>query len=150
MNADDFYGADPYRLLVGHLTANADHALVGYTLRETTSSHGGVSRAIADVDTRGYLTELREVVDIARHAGAYTGRTIGGDTVTLDGTELVSMNLWGFPAAMLPALERQFARFIETRGADPRAEFLLSEAVGAQVRAGEARVRVLETRARWF
>jgi hypothetical protein len=51
---------------------------------------------------------------------------------------------------VLPALERQFARFLEIRGADPTAEFLLSEAVGAQVAAGEARVRVLRTAEQWF
>ena len=51
---------------------------------------------------------------------------------------------------MLPALQRQFARFLRSRGADPAAEFLLSEAVGAQVAAGEARVRLLRARERWF
>jgi len=71
--------------------------------------------------------------------------------VTLDGSELVSMNLWGFTPALLPTLERQFARFLEARGTDPKAEFLLSEAVGAQVRAGDARVRVLPAAgSQWF
>ncbi len=150
MNADDFYGADAYRSLFDHLTGSAEHALVGYTLRETMSPHGGVSRAIAELDGAGYVSRLTEVADIARHGSGYSGRTTAGAAVTLDGSELVSMNLWGFTPAVLPALERQFARFLETRGADPRAEFLLSEAVGEQLAAGEARVRVLPTGARWF
>ena len=62
----------------------------------------------------------------------------------------MSMNLWSFTPAVLPVLDRQFARFLETQGADPAAEFLLSEAVGAQVAAGEARVRLLRARERWF
>ena len=135
MNADDFYGADAYRMLFEHLTTTGEHALIGYPLAKTLSPHGGVSRAIAEVDARGYLSRLTEVTDITRP-------TIGG--------ELVSMNLWGFMPAMLPALQRQFARFLEIRGADPTPEFLLSEAVGAQVAAGEARVRVLPARERWF
>ena len=152
MNADDFYGADAYRLLFEHLLGSAEHALVGYTLRETMSAHGGVSRAIAEVDPRGYLSRLTEVADIAGRGSTYTGRTIAGETLMLDGGELVSMNLWGFTPAVLPMLERQFAHFLEGRGRDPKAEFLLSEAVGAQVAAGEARVRVLDTHgsARWF
>jgi len=143
MNADDYYGADAFRLLFDHLAGSADHALVGYTLRETTSEHGGVSRAVAAVDEHGYLSRLTEVADIAGRGAAYTGRTTAGEIVTLDGSELVSMNLWGFSPAVLPTLEQQFARFLAARGSDPQAEFLLSEAVGAQVRAGDARVRVL-------
>jgi hypothetical protein len=150
MNADDFYGAHAYRSLFEHLEGRAEHALVGYTLRETMSPHGGVSRAIAELDAREYLSRLTEVADIARRGSAYAGRTIAGQTVTLDGSELVSMNLWGFTPAVLPALERQFARFLESRGSDPGAEFLLSDAVGALVAAGEARVRVLQSSDRWF
>jgi len=151
MNADDFYGADAYRLLCEHLVGRAEHALVGYTLRETMSAHGGVSRAIAEVDGHGYLSRLREVAAIAGLGAKYTGRTTAGETVTLDGSELVSMNLWGFSPAVLPTLERQFAWFLEARGSDPEGEFLLSEALGAQVRAGDARVRVLPAaRSQWF
>lgn len=150
MNADDWYGVEAYRLLAGHFAASAEHALVGYTLRETLSVHGGVSRAIAELDSRGYLSRLTEVTGIARSGAAYAGRTIAGHAVTLDGSEVVSMNLWGFTPAMLPVLERQFAQFLNARGTDPKAEFLLSEAVGAQVAAGEARVRVLPTAERWF
>ncbi len=151
MNADDFYGATVYRMLREHLERADDHALVGYTLRETMSAHGGVSRAIAEVDAQGYLSRLTEVADIAGRGSKYSGRTIPGQTVALDGSELVSMNLWGFTPAVLPVLERQFARFLEGRGRDPKAEFLLSDAVGAQVRAGDARVRVLPAAgSQWF
>lgn len=151
MNADDYYGAGAFRLLFDHLAGAGDHSLVGYTLRETTSAHGGVSRAIAELDTEGYLSRLTEVVDIVRRGATYTGRTIPGETVTLDGSELVSMNLWGFTPALLPTLERQFAEFLEARGTEPAPEFLLSEAVGAQVRAGDARVRVLPAAgSQWF
>lgn len=150
MNADDFYGPAAFRLLADHLEAATEHALVGYTLRETMSAHGGVSRAIAELDSRGYLTRLTEVGEIAQRDSAFGGRTSAGKEVGLDGSEVVSMNLWGFTPAILGALERQFAQFVEERGHDPRAEFLLSEAVGAQVATGEARVRVLPTAERWF
>src|SRR5439155_13795004 len=121
------------------LAGAGDHALVGYTLRETTSAHGGVSRAIAELDAQGYLSRLTEVADIAGRGSTYTGRTIPGETVTLDGSELVSMNLWGFTPALLPTLARQFAQFVEALGTDPEAVSPLSEAVGAPVQAAAAR-----------
>jgi len=150
MNADDCYGTDAFRLLFEHLESSAEHALVGYTLRETMSEHGGVSRAIVELDSRGYLSRLTEVADIVAHGAVFTGRTTAGEAVPLRGDELVSMNLWGFTPAVLPTLERQFAAFLEARSADPRAEFLLSEAVGGQLATNDMRVRVLRTRARWF
>jgi MobA-like NTP transferase protein len=150
MNADDFYGAGAYRALFEHLASAGEHALVGYPLAETLSPHGGVSRGIAEPDARGYLSRLTEVTDIEPRGSGFTGRTTAGQPVTLEGGEIVSMNLWGFTPAVLPALERQFARFLEVLGADAGAEFLLSEAVGAQAAAGEARVRVLRARERWF
>ncbi len=150
MNADDYYGAGAFRLLFEHLESSAEHALVGYTLRETMSEHGGVSRAIVELDARGYLSRLTEVGDIVSRGVAFTGHATAGQAVSLHGDELVSMNLWGFTPAVLPMLERQFAAFLEARTADPRAEFLLSEAVGAQLAANDTRVGVLRTRARWF
>ena len=144
MNADDCYGADAFRLLFEHLESSAEHALVGYTLRETMSEHGGVSRAIVELDARGYLSRLTEVTDIVAGGVAFTGHTTAGEAVSLHGDELVSMNLWGFTPAVLPVLELQFAAFLDARSADPRAEFLLSEAVG------DTPARVLRTRARWF
>src|SRR6185295_1684079 len=106
---------------------------------------------IAELDSHGYLSRLTEVADIVGRGATYTGRTIAGETVTLDGSELASMNLWGFTPALLPVLERQFARFLEARGSELSLEFLLSEAVGAQVRAGDAHVRVLPAAgSQWF
>jgi nucleotidyltransferase-like protein len=150
MNADDFYGAGAYRALFEHLARPGAHALVGYPLAETLSPHGGVSRGIAESDARGYLSRLTEVADIERRGSGFIGRTTAGQPVALGGGEIVSMNLWGFTPAVLPALARQFARFLETRGAEAGAEFLLSEALGAQAAAGEAQVRVLRARERWF
>ena len=152
MNADDFYGAGAYRMLFEHLTSAAEpaHVLIGYRLRETMSAHGGVSRAIAESDAAGYLSRLVEVIDIEPGSSRFTGRSTTGQAVTLRGDELVSMNLWGFTPALLPALERQFARFLATQRADPAAEFRLSEVVGAEVATGEARVRVLRAQEQWF
>jgi hypothetical protein len=150
MNADDFYGATAYRMLFEHLSSAAGHALVGYALRDTVSPHGGVARAIAESDARGHVSRLIEVTGIERRGSGFAGQTTAGQAVKLRGDELVSMNLWGFTPAVLPVLERQFARFLEIRGSDPAAEFLLSEAVGAQVAVGDARVRVLPSSDRWF
>ena len=153
-NADDFYGMDAYRQVHDHLTsrdpASAEHVLVAYRLDATLSPYGRVSRAIVERGADGYLVRLAEVREIVHRPEGVSGRGVHGDVVTLRGNEPVSMNLWGFTPAVLPALEQQFTTFLERQAGEPEAEFLLSEALGEQVAAGAARVRVFPAQDYWF
>ena len=51
INADDFYGAESYRLLAQHLQSGTpDYAMVGFVLRNTLSDFGSVARGVCQVD----------------------------------------------------------------------------------------------------
>jgi hypothetical protein len=61
------------------------------------------------------------------------------------------MNIWGFTPSLLAELETRFGRFLqENHDRILEAEFLLPEVVGAMLREGQARVRVLPAGERWF
>ena len=60
------------------------------------------------------------------------------------------MNLWGLTPDLFGPLDERFAVFLGRRGEDPRAEFYLSDAVGALVVARELTVRVTATDERWL
>jgi len=153
-NADDHYGRASYALLTAWLrgvpAGGAQFAIVGYRLADTLSPHGGVSRAICRVDQDGWLLEIEEVLDVARLAGGTTGRAVDGTPRSLRGDELVSQNLWGFTPAVLPLLHAQFATFLQERGNDAGAEFLIPTAAMQHLQAGTASYRVLPTRSDWF
>ena len=157
-NSDDFYGRRALAVLTAHLDApglEAEHALAGYRLDGTLSSYGGVSRAVCVTDESGRLTDLVEVLGIRRTAGAaggIEGRTADGVASRLSGGETVSMNLWGFRPAVFDVLRCGLKSFVDTLDpAEPDAgEFLLSDAVGGDVRAGRSRVRVLDAESEWF
>ncbi|MDH3292659.1 MAG: NTP transferase domain-containing protein [Gemmatimonadota bacterium] len=150
-NADDFYGASSYALLCTHLREHPNvAAVVGYPLHATLSPHGGVSRGICELDPNGFVARVREVRHIRDVQGVLEGRTEAGDRLTLSGNETVSMNLWGFGSAILPILESDFARFLETDGADPAAEFLLPSVANRHIAAGSLRLTVLPSDAAWF
>ncbi|NIP80161.1 MAG: nucleotidyltransferase, partial [Gemmatimonadetes bacterium] len=93
LNADDFYGATAYRLVANHMArqpADGDQAMAGYRLRQTLSPHGGVSRGICDVED-GFLTGIREVLEIRQTARGIVGRPAGSDDeVALTGDERIS------------------------------------------------------------
>jgi hypothetical protein len=154
INADDFYGAESYRLLSEHLHTTADddvaqYAMVGFGLANTLSDSGAVSRGVCECDADGCLRGIREIPKIEKHGdgGRYTDGD-GGEHV-LPGDTTVSMNFWGFTPSVFPCLRRDFASFIRANAGSETAEFHIPVAVGQLVAAGEARVRVLSTPERW-
>ena len=156
-NADDYYGPGGFPLLAGHFTRTADasppvHALTGYRLDRTLSPHGGVARAVATTDAAGNLSRLVEALDLRADAatGSITGRSVTGEPLVFRGDELASMNLWGFGPAVFAALEAQLAAFLAGEGQTADGELRVSEAIGEQVTAGTAQVRVLAAPDRWF
>ncbi len=151
-NADDFYGPGAWTTLLRHLNevpAEGPHAVVGYPLAATLSPAGGVSRALCQVDDV-MVKAIREWRDISRAGDRIEGTDLSGRRAVLDHDAWVSMNLWGFTPALFDPLRLQFERF-KGRGAErPGAEFLLSEAVNAQVLSGDANVRLLPAHEAWF
>lgn len=162
INADDFYGADSFAQLGKFLTSAAasprgfdpmsghraprsmaaKFAMVGFTLANTLSEHGAVSRGECVTGSDGLLESITERTGIqAADIGA--GRTYSGQ-------ETVSMNCWGFTPALFPALDRQLKEFLMTRGQDLKAEFYLPAAVSEMIARREAEVKVLPTASAWF
>ncbi len=97
INADDFYGAESYRVLAQQLQSGSpDYAMVGFVLRNTLSDFGTVARGVCEVSDDGYLKAISELTAIGRD-GAHAKNTDGEGKVTmLTGDEPVSMNFWGF------------------------------------------------------
>lgn len=154
-NADDFYGAEGYRLLFDFLAQPAPgplerYAMVGYELRRTLSAHGSVSRGVCDVGPEGLLRGVHEHTRLeARGEGAVQRGPDGGE-VAFRGDEPVSLNLWGFRPSLFERLRASFETFLDARGDEPGAEFFLPSVVDEMVRDGRASVSVLRTSARWF
>lgn len=151
-NADDLYGRDAFRQLFGHLSAHplpTEAAMVGYTLSDTLSGQGGVARGICVLGRDHLLQQVTEVREIRLVDGWITGEA-AGETVELQGNEVVSMNLWGFSDPVVVLLRRQFRRFLARWGGDNDAEFPLSTALSEQVQLGTIRVAVLRGKGDWF
>ncbi len=157
INADDYYGADSFRLLGAFLSsadttaAPAPCCMVGFRLDRTLSEHGTVSRGICTADARGQLVTVEECTAIERvPSGGARQKNADGTMRLFDGTETVSMNCWGFTPSVLPALEEGLAGFLEKHGAEMKTEFYLPFAVTAMIERRAAAVRVLSTPSSWF
>jgi hypothetical protein len=151
INADDFYGAQSFRLLAEHLSSGgADYAMAAFILRRTLSDFGSVARGVCEVGPDDALKSIVELTRIERDGDGAKNTDAAGRVTKLTGDEAVSMNFWGFTPAVFPALRAQFAAFLERSGRDEKAECYIPSTVNELVVSGQARVRVLRTGAPWF
>ena len=157
INADDYYGKEPYFKLHEYLCRPHDAkdgvepiCMAGFRLGSTLSDHGGVTRGVCRLDDQGRLAGITETFNIIK--------TADGAAVVTDGKEVpipvdvpVSMNMWGLQASFLPLLKEGFVRFL--RGLDKediKSEYLLPGFIDELLQSGRAYVDVLDTKESWF
>jgi NDP-sugar pyrophosphorylase family protein len=143
INADDFYGARSFTGIAAFLARakGAEFAIVGFSLANTLSENGAVSRGICEVKA-GRLSSITEQRAIAR-ADVGPDRRFSGD-------EIVSMNFWGFTAAVFEGLDAALRAFLVASGSDPKAEYYLPAAISGLISRGAATVDVIPSSDSWF
>ncbi len=153
INADDFYGAEGYRLLheflagaVATASVTPDWALVGFVLRNTLSDHGSVARGVCRCSAEGMLATVNEHLALERDGQAAIDPPTG---TRFSGDERVSMNMWGFTPDIFEVLSTGFADFLAANIGNPKAEFQIPVAVDREIQDGRRRVKVLATAEAW-
>ena len=155
INADDFYGAESFKLAAKHLksvTADDDFAMVGYLLKNTLSDTGSVARGICNVSGDGILQSITERTHII---STVDGPLMTEDEQTytrLSAHAVASMNMWCFPQAMARYLGELLPAFLDKALKEnvEKSEFFLPQAVDTLVQQGRARVKVYESTERWY
>ena len=158
INADDYYGKEPYVRLHEYLVQETGEredqipvCMAGFTLGNTLSDNGGVTRGICQMDGSGRLTGIRETKNIVKTLDGAAVEGPGGLT-PVDVNSKVSMNMWGLTPSFLQELETGFVRFLKnlTPEEEQKAEYLLPTIIDGMIQEGRARVKVIDTDARWF
>lgn len=158
INADDYYGKEGFRKLHDYMVRDMDTqsdvyeiCMGGFILANTLSENGTVTRGVCQMNPDGTLKSVEETYGIQVKDGRLEASDVDGSPVQVSLDQHVSMNMWGLPPRFLDELEKDFPRFLDNiREGDLKAEYLLPTIIGNLVRAGRARVRVLETRDKWF
>lgn len=160
INADDYYGSDAMQLLVQHFMAEKpvsasasetelsdEWAMVAFELSHTLSAHGGVNRGLCVVQQH-YLQSVTECCDIRRQDGLLCGQGAAGQLLQLDAAQAVSMNIWGFSAAIMPKLQQALTEFFQQKP-QPTAECYLPAVVNNALQQGQ-QLKVYLSHQRWF
>ena len=151
INADDFYGAESYRVLAQHLQSGSeDYAMVGFVLRNTLSDFGTVARGVCQVSDDGYLKGIVELTAVGRDGEQAKNTDSEGRVTALTGNEPVSMNYWGFTPRVFGQLREHFKKFLEANGTDLKKECYIPNTVNDIMVAGQGKVKVLHSSDPWF
>ena len=154
INADDYYGADSFKLIADFLKnecAPNQMSMIGYTLHNTLSEHGTVNRGVCSVDESNNLIEVIERVKIAEQDGKVQ-YNIGADDPCgeVDANASVSMNYWGFHPSIFKEIEEGLHAFMKENANNPTAEYYIPNIVTDMIVSGKMNVRVIPTNDNWF
>ncbi len=153
INADDFYGADSYKVLNEYLTKDDtdNYAVVAYYLKNTLSDHGTVNRGVCYSNEQRYLTKVVECTKIQREEDGVVRYPNGdGSKKELEDDTLVSMNMWAFKPSYFDHVDNQFGDFLRSAGMELKSEFYIPSAVDQLINDGTLNVDVLDTNSSWF
>ena len=156
INADDYYGKEAFIKLHDFLSSENENkekmnlAMAGFSLKNTLSENGAVTRGVCVADANGYLEKVIETTGIQIVDGkiqcdnAEVSKWITPDT-------MVSMNMWAGYPDFLKYIDEGFTRFLDTLGENPeKKEYLLPNIVAELLEKNLASVKVLNTSDRWI
>ena len=159
INADDYYGANAFRMAYDFLTQNQDedgiyrYMMVGYKLENTLTENGHVARGVCVTDEEGHLQKIHERTHIERHEGSVAYTEDEGKTWTaLPQDSTVSMNMWGFSESIMKELKARFPKFLEENlPVNPmKCEYFLPFVVDELLGENKATVKVLKSIDKWY
>ena len=146
INGDDFYGYESFKIVADYYQGEgATFSMVAFQLDKTLSEFGGVTRGLCTVRT-DLLDTVVETGDLMR-----TEDGISSDRdIELDGSEPVSMNVWGFTPDLFPYLKSMFIDFLKLEGKELKSEFFIPSVVNNLINSNIKAVKVLKTGSSWF
>jgi dTDP-glucose pyrophosphorylase len=146
INGDDFYGRESFKVVADYYNKGADQfSMVAFQLGKTLSNFGGVTRGLCTVKD-GKLDTVIETDNIQQTDDGVTSDR----DIDLDGSEPVSMNMWGFTPILFDHLRDMFVDFLKENKQEMKSEFLIPSVVNELIQSGKKNVHVLRSGAKWF
>lgn len=151
INADDFYGADAYRVLFDYVKNNTlenEGLALCYEVGNTLSKNGSVKRGIATIKN-GELEGIRES-KIEVHDGYVLAKPLDGSNefeTSLD--TLVTVNLFVFTPKIKDIIAFNFSKFLDDNIDKPDSEYLVPDIINSEIKKGNISFKVKETKSKW-
>lgn len=155
INADDYYGKETFEVMVNGLknmetvSSKLQGILAGFSLNQTVSENGTVSRGICRVEN-GYVTGIDERKQIGVFSDGIKYTLDSENWIGLDNDAVTSMNCFGLTPEFLNVLEEKFPEFLDSNMEDLKSEYLLPTTIGEKIKDGDMKLKVIDTPSKWF
>ena len=149
INADDYYGQNAFAGAAKFIKNNENpdaFALVAYSLKNTLSKFGSVSRGVCEVNNHK-LTSIIERTKISEQASQIIDEDSG---VILAPDTAVSMNFWICNTSIFKYIETYFASFLENSDNLEKSEIYLPFVTQEMMENGHITVDVIDAQSTWF
>lgn len=154
LNADDFYGRSAFQQIHDKLVEldgqPGKNCMVGFELPKTLSEFGAVSRGICATDDNGYLKQIQECHQVERLEDGSYSATFEGEPKELNGSEVVSMNFWGYNPDVFDRLETSFKKFLSNLDNPEKGEFYIPILMDEMINEGWGSCEVMSSQDQWM
>ena len=146
INGDDYYGRESFMVIADYYNNGANtFSMVAFRLDKTLSSFGGVTRGLCTVNNDKLETVIETSELQKTDYGVSSNRNI-----ELNGTEPVSMNMWGYTPKLFNYLQEMFVEFLMGEGSELKSEFLIPSVINDLIQSNREVVIVLRSESSWF
>lgn len=149
INADDYYGAGAFEYAARFMSEQhktETYGLVAYTLQDTLSEYGTVSRGVCKREGNR-LVSVEERIKIGRE----NNNIIDSDSgIEFTGNELVSMNFWICQPSIFKQIEEDFRIFLKDPSNIEAGEVYLPFVIQEMLQQQKTDVEVISADSLWF
>lgn len=146
INGDDFYGRESFNVIADYyINGGNQFSMVAFKLDKTLSSHGAVTRGVCSTE-KDKLKSVIETEDIEEKENMI----LSNRDIPFDGSEPVSMNMWGFTPSLFTYLSKGFVDFLNAEGNELKSEYLIPSVINNLIQDKVEDVHVLRSNASWF
>ena len=141
-NGDDIYGEGAFLDCINFSKKeNSECAAIGYLLGNVVPDNGSVNRGIFSKDSEGYLTGIKETLNIEKSKFAEMGLTKDN---------LTSQNIFFLRKEAVQMLEEKFTKFKESHKGDRKSECYLPTELSNLIDEKKIKIKLLMTDEPWF
>jgi NDP-sugar pyrophosphorylase family protein len=146
INGDDFYGYESFKVISDFYKNNIDDfSMVAFRLDKTLSKYGSVTRGLCEIKN-GHLETVTETESLEKLDNSISSNR----EINLNGSEPVSMNMWGFTPKLFKYLNEKIIEFLNSNGNELKSEFLIPSVVNELIISKKETVTVLKSNSTWF
>ena len=146
INGDDFYGQESFNVIADYYNNGGNQiSMVAFRLDKTLSSHGAVTRGVCSTKNEK-LSSVIETENIEKKEN----KILSNRDIAFNGSEPVSMNMWGFKPSLFNYLSEGFIEFLNVEGNELKSEYLIPSVINNLIQNKLEEVHVLRSNASWF